>query len=83
MGAKLSKFSQLGHIQTFRGVLVQEDQIGDESDYLSDESETFYSDFYVYENIVNIESDSNWVIIKSWLFYLLIVHLDIINKTLS
>ena len=59
MGAKLSKFSQLGHIQTFRGVLVQEDQIGDESDFLSDESETFYSDFYVYENIVNIESDSN------------------------
>ena len=63
--------------------MVQEDQIGDESDYLSDESETFYSDFYVYENIVNIETDSNWVIIKSWLFYLLIVHLDIINKTLS
>ena len=59
MGAKLSKFSQLGHIQSFRGVLVQEDQIGDESDYLSDGSETFYSDFYVYENIVNIESDSN------------------------
>ena len=59
MGAKLSKFSQLGHIQTFRGVLVQEDQIGDECDYLSDESETFYSDFYVYENIVNIETDSN------------------------
>ena len=59
MGAKLSKFSQLGHIQSFRGILVQENQIGDESDYLSDESETFYSDFYVYENIVNIESDSN------------------------
>ena len=59
MGAKLSKFSRLGHIQSFRGVLVQEDHIGDESDYLSDESETFYSDFYVYENIVNIESDSN------------------------
>ena len=59
MGAKLSKFSQSGHIQTFRGVLVQEDQIGDESDYLSDESETFYSDLYVYENIVNIETDSN------------------------
>ena len=53
MGARLSKFSQLG------GVLVQEDHIGDESDYLSDESETFYSDLYVYENIVNIETDSN------------------------
>ena len=59
MGAKLSKFSKLGHIQTFQGVLVQENQIGDESDHFSDESETFYSDFYVYENIVNIETDSN------------------------
>ena len=59
MGAKLSKFSQSGHIQTFRGVLVQEDQLEEESDYLSDESETFYSDLYVYEDIVNIETDSN------------------------
>ena len=59
MGAKLSKFSQLGHIQTFRGVLVQEDQLEEESDYLSDESEIFYSDLYVYEDIVNIETDSN------------------------
>ena len=59
MGAKLSKFSRLGQIQSFRGILVQENQIGEESDYLSDESETFYSDFYVYEDIVNIESDSN------------------------
>ena len=59
MGAKLSKFSHLGHIQLFRGVLVQEDQIGDESDHLSDEDETFYSDFYVYENIVNVQTDSN------------------------
>ena len=83
MGAQLSKFSLLGHIQSFRGVLVQEDQLEEESDYLSDESEIFYSDLYVYEDIVNIETDSNWVIIKSWLFYLLIVHLDIINKTLS
>ena len=51
MGAKLSKFSQSGHIQTFRGVLVQEDQLEEESDYLSD--------LYVYEDIVNIETDSN------------------------
>ena len=80
MGANLSKFSKLGHIQTFQGVLVQENQIGDESDHFSDESETFYSDFYVYENIVNIETDSNWVIITNWLFYLHIVHLDKINK---
>ena len=42
MGAKLSKFSHLGHIQSFRGVLVQEDQIGDESDHLIGEDETFF-----------------------------------------
>ena len=59
MGAKLSKFSYSGHIQSFRGVLVQEDQTGDESDHLGDEDETFYSDFYVYENIVTVETDSN------------------------
>ena len=59
MGAKLSKFSYSGHIQSFRGVLVQEDQTGDESDHLIDEDETFYSDFYVYENIVTVETDSN------------------------
>ena len=57
MGAKLSKFSHSGHIQSFRGVLVQEDQTGDESDHLIGEDETFYSYFYVYENIV--ETDSN------------------------
>ena len=59
MGAQLSKFSLLGHIQSFRGVLVQEDQTGEESDHLSEEGETFFSDFYVYENIVNVETDSN------------------------
>ena len=59
MGAKLSKFSYSGHIQSFRGVLVQEDQTGDESDHLIGEDETFYSDFYVYENIVTFKTDSN------------------------
>ena len=59
MGAQLSKFSFLGHIQSFRGVLVQEDQIGEESDHLSEEGETLFSDFYVHENIVNVETDSN------------------------
>ena len=59
MGARLSKFSLLGHIQSFRGALVQEDQSGEESDHLSQEGETFFSDFYVYENIVNVDTDSN------------------------
>ena len=59
MGAQLSKFSLLGHIQSFRGALVQEDQSGEESDHLSQEEETFFSDFYVYENIVNVDTDSD------------------------
>ena len=46
MGAKLSKFSKLGHIQTFQGMVVQEDQTRDESDNFSDEEETFYSEIY-------------------------------------
>ena len=58
MGAQLSKFSLLGHIQSFRGALVQEDQSGEESDHLSQEGEKFYSDFYVYKDIVNVSSDS-------------------------
>ena len=70
MGARLSKFSTVGQIQMFPGVMVQEDQTRDDSDHFSDESETFYSEFYVYENIVTIETDSNWVISTDLLFYL-------------
>ena len=58
MGARLSKFSFLGHIQSFQGALI-EDQSGEESDHLSQEGETFFSDFYVYENIVNVDTDSD------------------------
>ena len=68
MGARLSKFSRVGQIQTFQGVVVQEDQTRDDSDHFSDESETFYSEFYIYENIVRIETDSNWVISTYLLF---------------
>ena len=57
MGARLSKFSLSGHIQSFHGALI-EDQSGEESDHLSQEGEKFYSDFYVYKDIVNVSSDS-------------------------
>ena len=80
MGAKLSKFSRVGQIQTFQGVVVQENQTRDDSDHFSDESETFYSEFYIYENIVTIETDSNWVISTYLLFYLHIVKLGRFNK---
>ena len=57
MGARLSKFCLSGHIQSFHGALI-EDQSGEESDHLSQEGEKFYSDFYVYKDIVNVSSDS-------------------------
>ena len=57
MGARLSKFSLSGHIQSFHGALI-EDQSGEESGHLSQEGEKFYSDFYVYKDIVNVSSDS-------------------------
>ena len=59
MGARLSKFSTVGQIQTFQGVMVQEDQTRDDSDHFSDESETFYSEIYNYDNIVTIETESD------------------------
>ena len=59
MGARLSKFCLSGHIQSFHGALI-EDQSGEESDHLSQEGEKFYSDFYVYKDIVNVNTDSDW-----------------------
>ena len=58
MGARLSKFCLSGHIQSFHGALI-EDQSGEDSDHLSQEGEKFYSDFYVYKDIVNVSSDSD------------------------
>ena len=57
MGAQLSKFSLSGHIQSFHGALIG-DQSGEERDHLSQEGEKFYSDIYVYKDIVNMSSDS-------------------------
>ena len=57
MGTRLSKFQHTGHIQWFHRALI-EDQSGEESDHLSQEGEKFYSDFYVYKDIVNVSSDS-------------------------
>ena len=63
MGARLSKFSRVGQIRSFQGVVVQEDQTRDDSDNFSDEEETFYSD-----SIVTIETESDWVIFAYLLF---------------
>ena len=68
MGARLSKFSRVGQIRSFQGVVVQEDQTRDDNDNLSDESETFYSEIYNYDNIVMIETESEWAIFDYLLF---------------
>ena len=62
MGAMLSKFSRVGQICSFKGVVVQENQDMEECNNYSEESDTFYSEIYNYDNIVTIENDSNWVI---------------------
>ena len=58
MGALLSKFSLTGHIQSFHGELI-EDQSGEDSDHLGQEGTKFYSDFYVYSDIENVNTDSD------------------------
>ena len=59
MGAMLSKFSRVGQICSFKGEVVQDNENGEECDNFSDESDTFYSEIYNYDNIVTIENDSN------------------------
>ena len=59
MGARLSKFSRVGQIRSFQGVVVQDDQTREDCDNFSDESETFYSEIYNYDNIVTIENESD------------------------
>ena len=66
MGAMLIKFSRVGQIRSSKGEVVQDNQNVEECDDFSDESDTFYSEIYNYDNIVTIENDSNWV--NCWLF---------------
>ena len=57
MGIRLSKFQHTEHIQWFQGELI-EDGSEEESDHLDQECTTFYSDLYVYKDIVTVSSDS-------------------------
>ena len=57
MGIPLSKFQHTEHIQWFQGELI-EDVSEEESDHLDQEGTTFYSDLYVYKDIVTVSSDS-------------------------
>ena len=58
MGTRLSKFRHTEHIQWFHGELI-EDGSEEESDHLDQEGTTFYSDFYVYRDIVTVSTDSD------------------------
>ena len=68
MGANLSKFGRVGQIHSFKGVVEQDNQTMEEWDNFYDESETFYSEIYNYDNIVTIENESDWVIFDYLLF---------------
>ena len=59
MGAMLCKFRRMGQIRSFKGEVVQDNQNVEECDNFSDESDTFYSEIYNYDNIITIENDSN------------------------
>ena len=57
MGISLSKFQHTEHIQWFQGKLI-EDGSEEENDLLDQEGTTFFSDLYVYKDIVTMSSDS-------------------------
>ena len=59
MGAMLSKFSRMGQIRSFKGEVFQNNQNVEEFEDFSEESDTFYSEFYNYDRIITIENDSN------------------------
>ena len=59
MGALLSKFSRMGHFRSFKGEVFQDSQNVEEFEEFSEESDTFYSEFYNYDGIITIENDSN------------------------
>ena len=59
MGAMLSKLSRMGKIRSFKGEVFQDNQNVEEFEDFSEESDTFYSEFYNYDRIITIENDSN------------------------
>ena len=67
MGANLSKFGRVSQIHSFKGVVEQDNQTIEEWDNFYEESETFYSEVYNYDNIVTIENESDWLILDDWL----------------
>ena len=61
MGAMLSKFSRMGQIRSFKGEVFKDNQYVEEFEDFSEESDTFYSEYYNYDSIITIENDSNWI----------------------
>ena len=58
MGGTLSKFSRMGQIRSFQGEVFSDNQYVEEIEDFSEESDTWYSDYYNYYSILTIEDDS-------------------------
>ena len=58
MGGTLSKFSRMGQIRSFQGEVFSDNQYVEEFEDFSEETDTFYSEYYIYDSIITIENDS-------------------------
>ena len=51
----------MGQICSFKGEVFNDNQYVEEFEDFSEESDTFYSEYYNYDSIITIENDSNWI----------------------
>ena len=58
MGGTLRKFSRMGQIRSFQGEVFSDNQYVEEFEDFSEETDTFYSEYYNYDSIITIENDS-------------------------
>ena len=58
MGGTLSKFSRMNQIRSFPGEVFSDNQFVEEIENFSEESDTWYSDYYKYDSILTIENNS-------------------------
>ena len=58
MEKTVSKFSRMGQIRSFQGEVFNDNQYVEEFEDFSEETDTFYSEYYNYDSIITIENDS-------------------------
>ena len=51
----------MGQIRSFKGEVFNDNQYVEEFEDFSEESDTFYSEYYNYDSIITIENDSEWI----------------------